>query len=235
MRSLFAALISCLLATAPAFAQSDESTTSAGTSGVAQLSRQQDMWMVFLSLLDAPNGLVSYNDVKRVFLINFDCKDEIYGSSLGTKGNDKGIELAGVKSHCRDEAVFEYFGRMDVREGDTPFHYQLNLFLYPTASQCVPADIALKALKDRHWVAQSMLPAYAPPKAPASTSHKMPARPPPPPPLVFDEPMPNTEELKAETGNRFLSIHWVSKEHPQWFMGIDPSKGCLQGLQVTNE
>jgi hypothetical protein len=223
MRFLIVAMASFFLTTAPSFARQSDSSTKAGVAGAGQSTDQDDIWKALLTVLDAPKGLTSYDDIKRVFLSQFDCKDEFSGSSLGTKGNDKGIEVGGGKSHCRDDVIIEYFGRIHYRDGDTPFHYQFNLFLFPTSLRCIPADMALRALGDRHWAAQSMVPPL-----PAFTPSK-------PPVVSFVEPFPNTEELRSAVGNRFLSIHWASKENPNSLMGIDPSESCLQGVQITNE
>lgn len=178
---------------------------------------KNDMWNALLNMLYANKGVASYDDINRVLLSNFDCKDEWNQLSIGVAGDDKGVALRSVKSHCKEGVIIQYWGRAQHHNDDKPFHYNLNVFWYPSSIQCISADVAVRLLNDHDWVIQRSSMSTTPGGAPQ-----------------FIEQMPSTEAFRSKSGNETLSIHWVPKENPHQIDNVDPSLGCLQNVQIAN-
>lgn len=176
------------------------------------VANRSGIWSSILNMLDAQEGPVSYEEFDSLVLSKFDCKNEFDRTSIGTEGDDKGFESRWVKSHCQESATIEYSGRSHYRLGDKPFRYNLNLFWFPT---CLPADAALNGLRAHGWVIQDERPPFIPGNVP-----------------VNYEPMPNTETFRSRTSSEFLSIAWRPKDNPYRLQNVDPSRGCLNFVQI---
>jgi hypothetical protein len=207
-------LFGVLLSIQTLLAQDSSTSTPIGSKASDQLSLSDDkdmkgMWEAILSMPNAHQGAISYQDVDQRLIHKYGCIKEKYSEFEAAKTDVFHVKRVLAKLRCQNGVHIDYAGDLRTQPGRIS-SYEVRFYWEPRSS-CVRADRALKTIAASDWTIV----------VPTVSQF-------PDPPRSSDD-IPNHQAYTSNaSGHLTFDFVWAPEQQEMIFSGYPAEKSCVR-------